>query len=210
MKLTLVKDTTSKRILIFIGDSTSGAEAGLTGLAWNSSGLKWTVAREDDGNAAGTAVTLATMTRGTWATGGFVEKDSTLMPGFYEIGIPNAMLASGSQWAVMELHGATNMIPVKIEIQLSGTDDQNATTGGLGNLDAAVASRSTYAGADTSRHDHAAFQAHKRPSHQSGQPGRRHQHAIHLCRSGHLGNDDVAFAHYKPAGDESGQPGCRR
>ena len=48
------------------------------------------------------------------------------MPGFYEIGIPDAALATGASWVVMHLKGATNMIPVNIEIQLVSYDPETA------------------------------------------------------------------------------------
>jgi hypothetical protein len=115
VKLSVKKGTTSKRVGIRV-ESVAGGP--LTGLAWNTASLTWYYWREDQGNANATAVTLATMTRGTWATGGFVEKDATNMPGFYEIGIPNAALATAADWVSMVLRGAANMVEVAIEIQL--------------------------------------------------------------------------------------------
>lgn len=118
MDLRIDQGTTSKRISIFIPDAQAPDGEGLAGLVYNSATLTWTYWREDEGNAAGTAVTLATATRGTWSTGGFVEKDATLMPGWYEIGVPNAALASGAKWVVMTLRGAANMVPCQVRIQL--------------------------------------------------------------------------------------------
>ena len=127
-KFTFPPGTTSKRVLVFIRDTSQTAAAkGLTGLVYNSSGLKMYYAREDDGNAGGNAVTLASATLGTWTSGGFKEKDSTNMPGVYEIGLPNAMLASGSEWVSAMLYGATDMEDVNLEIQL---DDLSGGGGG--------------------------------------------------------------------------------
>jgi hypothetical protein len=72
------------------------------------------------------AVTLATATLGTWTSGGFVEVDATNMPGWYEIGIPNAALDGGIECA-MQLRGATNMVPVNVYIELDAFDYQTAT-----------------------------------------------------------------------------------
>ncbi len=119
MKLLIKAGTTSKRIGIFVQDSSQTDGRGLSGLVFNSAGLTWYYWREDQGNVGGSSVTLATATRGTFASGGFIEKDATNMPGFYEIGIPNAALATGADWVVMVLRGATNMAPVTIEIQLN-------------------------------------------------------------------------------------------
>lgn len=122
MKLLVPKGATSYLAEIFIQDSSKTDGSGLTGLVFNTSGLTCYRGRGDDGNAGGTAITLATATLGTWATGGFKEKDATHMPGIYEIGITNASLASGSNYCVLYFQGAANMAPVVLEIQLTGAD----------------------------------------------------------------------------------------
>ncbi len=138
MKLLVKKGKTSKRVLVFIQDSSSTTGAGLTGLTSASSGLVCYRAREDDGNAGGTQLALSAGTRGTWSSGGFVEKDATNLPGIYELGLDNAGLATGSDTVVYVLKGATNMAPVTLEIQLVDFDPQNANLG-LSNVSANVA-----------------------------------------------------------------------
>lgn len=118
MQLTVAVGSTSKRIPVFIRDARDTAGNGLTGLVFNSAGLTWTYWREDEGNAAGTAVTLATATRGSFTSGGFIEKDSSLLPGYYELGIPNAALATGAGWVRMELTGAEGMVPLEVLLEL--------------------------------------------------------------------------------------------
>ena len=141
MKQIIKKGTTSKRMAIFIADSSSTTGAGLTGLVYNSGSLSWYYWREDTGNSGGVSVTLATATRGTFTSGGFKEIDATNLPGWYEIGIPDAVLASGAYWAIMELKGATNMAPVLIEIQLVTYDPTDGNLGltGLTGLTAPTA-----------------------------------------------------------------------
>lgn len=121
MKFNIKPGTTNKRIAIFVQDSSSTTGAGLTGLLFSTSGLTWYYWREDEGNIDGTQVTLVTATRGTYASGGLIEKDSTNMPGFYEIGLPNAALITGAGWVTMVLRGATDMAPLALEIQLSSS-----------------------------------------------------------------------------------------
>jgi len=121
-KIAIRQGSTSKLLRLFIQDSTSGNGSGLTGLAFNSTGLTAYYIRE--GDAAATAITLATMTVGTWASGGFKEIDAAHMPGLYELGLPNAALASGNSVVVM-LSGAANMVPVLSEIELDGFDYAN-------------------------------------------------------------------------------------
>lgn len=139
MKLILKKGLTSQRIAVFIQNSASTVGAGLTGLVFNSAGLAWYYWREDEGNVAATAVTLATATRGTFASGGFVEKDATNLPGWYEIGIPDAALAAGADWVGVMLKGATNMAPLPLEIELVDVDLADTVRMGLTALPNAVA-----------------------------------------------------------------------
>ena len=136
-KLTFKAGTTSKDVNILIQDSSVSTGAGKTGIAYNTSGL--TAYYHRQGSNAATAITLATKTLGTLATGGFVEVSSANMPGLYELGIPDAALASGATWVVIMLFGVANMAPVTLEIELTAWDNQNATTGGLSALPNAAA-----------------------------------------------------------------------
>ena len=121
MKLKLKEGTTSKLARIFVQDSSSTTGAGLTGLVFNSASLTayWIA----EGDATATAITLATMTAGTWASGGFDEVDATNLPGVYEIGLPNVCVDATSEGSVVVmLRGATNMAPVLLEIELDAID----------------------------------------------------------------------------------------
>lgn len=137
MKLIVKKGSTSKLIEIFIQDSSSLTGGGLTGLVFNTSSLSCYYVR--NGGSSATAVTLVTMTLGTWVSGGFKEIDSTNMPGWYQFGIPDAVLATGVDSAVLMFKGAANMAPVPIEIQLSSVDLQDSVRFGLTALPNAAA-----------------------------------------------------------------------
>lgn len=113
---------TSRRIPVWLADSSSTTGAGLTGLVFNSAGLTCYYWRENEGNVGATAVTLATATRGTFASGGFVEKDATNMPGAYEFGIPDAALATGAKWVKIMFKGATNLAQRVITVKLTSFD----------------------------------------------------------------------------------------
>lgn len=117
-KYELKKGTTSKIILIDIYDSTSTTGARLAGLVYNSAGLSAYYNREGAAGAA-TAITLVTATKGTYSSGGFVAIDGTNMPGHYELHIPNAALATGANSVMIELKGATNMVPKTILVELA-------------------------------------------------------------------------------------------
>jgi len=52
------------------------------------------------------------------------------MPGWYEIGIPDAALDGGNECAI-QFRGATNMVPVNIYIELDTVDYQTAAFGAV-------------------------------------------------------------------------------
>lgn len=136
MKQNIKAGTTSKRLVVFIQDVSKNTGEGITGLSSASPGLTWAYWREDTGNSGGVPVTVASATRGTFTSGGFVEIDSTTLPGFYEIGIPNAVLSATNtpSWAVCQLLGALNMASISIEFQLVYYDPNDAVRLGLSAL----------------------------------------------------------------------------
>lgn len=97
---------TSKIIPLSIKDSASTTGGYKTGLT--STSVTVSYARPDQGNAGATTVTLAAGTRGTWSSGGFVEKDATNSKGTYELGIPNAALAAGADWVIITVQDAAS------------------------------------------------------------------------------------------------------
>jgi hypothetical protein len=124
---------TSQSINLFIQDTTKTNGGGLTGLVYNTSGL--TAYYSFSGAAAGSnVITLATLASlsTAWTSGGFLEIDSTHMPGHYRFDIPNAALVSGNG-PVVSIHfrGATNMAETPLVIELTGWDNQNAINGGM-------------------------------------------------------------------------------
>src|ERR1035441_8396662 len=108
MKQIIKQGATSKRLVVFIQNSSLATGAGLTGVTAAASGFNWYYYRED--NTAATVVSGTTETLGTWTSGGFTEISSAHLPGFYEIGVPNAVLASTNNptWATMQLSGVAN------------------------------------------------------------------------------------------------------
>lgn len=126
MKIIVKRGKTSKLARILVADSSSTTGSGLTGLAFNTASLVAYYIRE--GDASPTAITLATMTVGTWATGGFKEIDATNMPGLYEVGLPNACFASGESVAII-FKGAANMVPAALEYEIDSFDPQSASAG---------------------------------------------------------------------------------
>jgi hypothetical protein len=133
MKYLLKKGTTSFIAYVSIDDSSSTTGAKLTGLAYNTPGSP-TMYYVRQGAAAATPGALATQTvTGAYSSNGFVEVDATNMPGVYRFDVPDAVLATGVEKAVVVLKGWTNAVPVHMEFQLTdyATFDTNvAAIGG--------------------------------------------------------------------------------
>lgn len=135
MLLSVPVGSASKIIQFPLFDSSSTVGALLAGLVFNSAGLTAFYSREGVTGAA-VAITLATATKGTWATGGFIAVDGTNMPGWYELHVPDAAFAAGAKSVSVHLRGATNMVPVPILIELTATSNQDAVRGGMTSLPA--------------------------------------------------------------------------
>jgi hypothetical protein len=132
--MSVLRGTTGYIATVFIQDSSKTDGSGLTGLTASSSGLM--AGYRSQGHAGGFAeFTLSAGTLGTWSAGGFVEVDPTNAPGVYEIGIPNAALATGAYGDIF-LRGAANMVPLADKIELVGYNPQDAF---LGIVDAPMA-----------------------------------------------------------------------
>lgn len=127
MKLNRKVGATSEIWQIFIQDSSSTTGGGLTGLAFNSGSLVAYYHRDTDTTA--TAISLVTMTVGTFTSSGFKEIDSTNMPGWYQFCPPNTALASGAKSCAFHLKGATNMAPLPIEVDLDSQVDVSKWNG---------------------------------------------------------------------------------
>lgn len=129
MKYQIKKGTTSYIAYVSVDDSSSTTGAKLTGLVFNSASLTAYYVRTA---GSATAITLVTQTAtGAYSSGGFVAVDGTNMPGVYRLDIPDAAIASGVDKAVLVLKGATNMVPVHIELELVAYDPQDTVRLGL-------------------------------------------------------------------------------
>ena len=151
MKLSIKAGATSQALLIFVQDSTSTTGAGLTGLAYGTSGLTCYYARP---GFTAAAVTLVTQTvTGTYSSGGFVEISATNMPGWYRFDPPDAALAAGVRSVGFHLKGAANMAPLPFEVELTAWDnqDQVITAVGAATIADKLLGRSIIGGADGGR-----------------------------------------------------------
>lgn len=129
MKLSIKAGSTSQSVNVFILDSASTTGEGKTGMVFNSAGLTAYYSHAG-ADATATAITLATLAavNSAWSSGGFKEIDATNMPGWYRLDVPDAVLAASKGRSVaVHLKGAAGMVPLPIEIELTGFDNQSAT-----------------------------------------------------------------------------------
>ena len=89
---TIKQNNTSVLVQVYMDNGTGSPATGLT-VSTNSVTLYY---KRDTANASANVALTDSATLGTWTSGGFKEVDSTHMPGVYEIGLPNAALASGA------------------------------------------------------------------------------------------------------------------
>lgn len=90
---------TSNTIYFKLRDSTTGFAK--TGLVFNSAGVAAAYVRP---KAAAVVIVLVTQTvTGAWTSGGFVEVDSTNLPGVYRLDIPDGAVAVGADYVIVSL-----------------------------------------------------------------------------------------------------------
>jgi len=130
MKLKLPAGQTSVMLPIFVRDTSSSTGAGLSGLTSGTSGLVGEYRRR--GASSWSAITLTSATLGTYTSGGWVADGS--LAGAYEVGIPDAAIATAARWVAIRFYGAANMAPVLIELELDAVNYQDGTRFGLSAL----------------------------------------------------------------------------
>jgi hypothetical protein len=113
--------STDVTINVFIKNKTLNDGSGLTGLVFDTANLTSYYIRPG-ANAAVLNLVTQTVT-GAHTDGGFVEIDSTNMPGVYRLDLSDAILASGVGTVQIMLQGAANMADTVIEIQLDLVDN---------------------------------------------------------------------------------------
>lgn len=96
--------------------SISSAWTGLGGLTNATAGL--TCYYHRDAASSNTAMSLASMTLGTWTSNGFKEIDATHALGNYQLCLPNAAVATGANAVSVHCEGATNMEPMNLRVSL--------------------------------------------------------------------------------------------
>jgi hypothetical protein len=130
MSYALKKGTTSKILLVYALDTTD-TRSGKTGLSSKTPGSSAAYIRE--GEAQVRRVSLVEGKPGQHLAGSFVEIDSKLLPGVYQFGVPDDMLAAGTETVTLMLKFPGAVIE-PISIHLVAYDPQDADRLGMAAL----------------------------------------------------------------------------
>jgi hypothetical protein len=127
MSYALKKETTSKILLVYALDATD-MRSGKTELSSQTSDA--TVAYIREGEAQVRKIPLVEGKLGEHRAGSFVEIDSKLLPGVYQFGVPNEMLAAGAETVTLMLKFPGAVLE-PISIHLVAYDPQDAERLGM-------------------------------------------------------------------------------
>ena len=106
--ITIAPASTSQSIELYLG---------ATGLTYATSGLAAYYVRNQ---SAPVAITLVTQTAtGAWASGGFAEISSSLVPGVYRLDVPNAAFSAGASDVTVVVRGASGTNGAVLTVTLS-------------------------------------------------------------------------------------------
>jgi hypothetical protein len=120
-----IKSGATGKVVFVQARTSEGTPA--TGLRHDAPGTRAAFVREGQG-AVPFPLTAGQV--GEWSPGGFAEVDPALMPGLYQLGIPNEALAEGSTRALVTLT-MSNASVDPVEIELVAFDPQDSIRLGL-------------------------------------------------------------------------------
>ena len=118
-----IKAGSRSKILLFFAADSSKPELGKPGLKHDSAEVSAGFIREGESKAQ--VVRLSAGRLGVWAPGSLVEVDADLMPGVYQLGAPDEMLAEGSTRALLLLRFRGARV-APIEVSLVAYDPQDS------------------------------------------------------------------------------------
>jgi hypothetical protein len=130
MSYALKKGTTSKILLVYAMDP-GDMRSGKTGLSSHTPGSSAAYIREGEAQVA--RIDLLEGKLGEHRAGSFVEIDSELLPGVYQFGVPDEMLAAGAETVTLMLKFPEAVIE-PISIHLVAYDPQDADRLGMAAL----------------------------------------------------------------------------
>lgn len=121
----------TKSKLLLVHAMSTDSRSGKTGLGKNVS--KGSAAYIREGASSARRVPIIEGRVGEWGSGALAEVDPELLPGIYQFGAPDEMLAEGSARAVLSIHFPDTVIK-PVEINLVAYDPQDAERIGVWSL----------------------------------------------------------------------------
>jgi hypothetical protein len=121
--------TKSKLLLVYA--TTADSTSGKTGLAGNVASASAAYVREGESTARPISIVEGRV--GEWGAGALAEVDSKLLPGVYQFGAPDEMIAEGSARAILLIRFPDAVI-TPVEINLVAYDPQDAERIGVWSL----------------------------------------------------------------------------
>lgn len=125
----ILKDTSAYSIDVFIQNVESGT--GATGIAYNASGLSVWYRRGSRTQPVRVGLNTLASADSAYTSGGWVEVNSSSMPGQYRLDIPDAALATGVDRVYFYVKMTNQTLPCPLEIELLDSID---TSGGKVNV----------------------------------------------------------------------------
>lgn len=125
-----MKAGTKSKLLLVYATSTAGP-SGKTGLTQNLSAGSAAYIRE--GDSAARQVPIVQGRVGEWGSGAMVEVDPELLPGVYQFGAPDEMVAEGSARALLLIRFPDAVVK-PVEINLVAYDPQDSERIGVWSL----------------------------------------------------------------------------
>lgn len=122
MKISRQVGTTNEILQLFVQDATVSTGAGLANLQASSFSSYW--CRNDQTSTSSIVLaSSAASSLGLYASGKWLEVNSTFMRGWYQLSVPDGVFAS-SRTVALHLYGHPSMAPVPIEIELTRFNNQ--------------------------------------------------------------------------------------
>jgi hypothetical protein len=118
----------SRSRLLHVHTRTADGATPMTGLTAGSAGARAAYIREGEPRAV--EVRLSAGAVGEWSPGGFVEVDAALLPGVYQFGAPDELLAPGSQRALLVIR-FDGVVVDPVDVDLVAFDPQDTVRLGL-------------------------------------------------------------------------------
>lgn len=135
---TILKDASSQSIDVFLQSIASGT--GVTGVAHNASGLAVWFRRGSRTQPAKVGLNTLASADSAYTSGGWVEVNSSSMPGQYRLDLPDASVATGVDRVYFYVQMTNGTLPYPFEVELVDALDVSAGKVNVGMINGVLVS----------------------------------------------------------------------